>query len=64
MSVNPTASTVKRTISCELTPEDARVIVDWIEAVKSHYDKSTPTQVLQYLGPVYAVAVHREYGGH
>jgi hypothetical protein len=64
VSVDPTVSTVKRTVSCELLPEDAQVIVDWVETVKNHYDKSTPSQVLRYLGPVYAVATHREYGGH
>lgn len=64
MSVNPTVSTVKRTISCELTPEDAQVIVGWVAEVQKKYDKSIPPEVLQYLGPVFAVAAHREYGGH
>lgn len=55
-------NTTRRHVEIDITPEEAQAVVDWVQEVRR--DGKMPSEVLQYLGPVYAVAGQREYGGH
>jgi len=53
-------SSVTRTVEIEITPAEAKEIVDWI----GDQDDNFPSVLLQYIAPLYAVAANREFGDH
>ena len=57
--INGKVSSTARSVTYELTPEDAQALVDSFPK-----DKEPSYDWRKILGPIYAIAQHREYGGH
>lgn len=55
-------SSTTRHIETEVTPGEARKVVDWVQEVRRLIPM--PPEAQLYLGVLYAVANQREYGGH
>jgi hypothetical protein len=55
-------STSKRTLTYELTAEEAKAIVEWYRHAKEK--TGVTANAMRFFEPLFAIADHREYGGH